>query len=237
GWGVDAQPAPGPSEAFPPDAPPTDEYGVYPEFYIPAFHFPHPVTGRPPQYPEDDPAAGKAVGFAETGETNADVNLESDVAGLESRLVAAEERVRRSLGYDAVENLLGAYAFYLDECELRDAAALFSESGEVRIADGAPQRGLERITAALEAAHCPAGRTDGAITLHHVTQPVIGLADDGATARFTARVWEVHVSSGDESFYRGGRLEGEARYGDGRWKLSGLRTLYVWTAPIVADPL
>ena len=52
GWAKDAQPAPGPSREFPPDRPPTETYEIYPRFHIAPFHFDHPVTGRPPQYPE-----------------------------------------------------------------------------------------------------------------------------------------------------------------------------------------
>src|SRR5690606_13546464 len=125
------------------------------------------------------------------------------LADWEARLVAAEARVQRTLGYDAVENLIGAFAFYLDECMIPDAAALFAEAGGIRIADGVPGVGSEGITNTLLSAHCPASRRDEDMTLHHVSQPVIMLADDGATASFAARLWEVHVSIDDESFYRG----------------------------------
>ena len=52
GWAKDAQPAPGPSREFPPDRPPTETYEIYPRFHIAPLHFDHPVTGRPPQYPD-----------------------------------------------------------------------------------------------------------------------------------------------------------------------------------------
>ena len=52
GWAKDAQPAPGPSREFPPDRPSTETYEIYPRFHIAPLHFDHPVTGRPPQYPE-----------------------------------------------------------------------------------------------------------------------------------------------------------------------------------------
>src|SRR5215475_8663403 len=52
GWAKDAQRAPGPSREFPPDRPPTQTYEIYPRFHIAPLHFNHPVTGRPPQYPE-----------------------------------------------------------------------------------------------------------------------------------------------------------------------------------------
>lgn len=232
GWGADARPAPGPSEAFPPDAPPTEQYGVYPQFHIPAFHFAHPVTGRPPQYPEGDPAANNEIGFADVEPPGGGVDAEPSLEVLQSTLAEAEAAAHRSRGYDAVENLIDAYAYYVDECMTADAAALFIDEGEIRIGDGARGTGLERIASALSAA-CPADRSAGDITLHHVTQPVIDVAEDGSTAQFAARLWEVHVAADDEDYYRGGVVEGEARYEDGRWKLTVLETRYVWTAPIV----
>jgi len=68
---------------------------VYPEFHIRAFHLVHPVTGRPPQYPEGDPAIEKDVGFAEARESSTYRDAASDVAALRARLVAAEEPIPR----------------------------------------------------------------------------------------------------------------------------------------------
>src|SRR6187399_2123019 len=52
GWGKDAQPAPGPSKTVPPDRPSSETYEIFPRFHIAPLHFDHPVTGRPPQYPD-----------------------------------------------------------------------------------------------------------------------------------------------------------------------------------------
>ena len=35
------------SEDLPPDEPPSEVYEDFPDIYIPAFHYPHPVTGKP----------------------------------------------------------------------------------------------------------------------------------------------------------------------------------------------
>jgi hypothetical protein len=237
GWGADAKAAPGPSEQAPPDEPPSEQYGVYPEFHIPAFHFAHPVTGRAPQYPDGDPAAARSVGFEEwelddAAGSGAVADRGTDIATLESSVAAAEARAQRALAVDAVENLISAYAFYLDECMTLEAAALFAEGGEVRIGGGDDARANKDIANALEAAYCPATRQAGEVTLHHVAQPGIAIASDGATARFSAQLWEIDVSSGSADDYRGGRLTGEARYEAGQWKLTLMMSRYDWTAAV-----
>lgn len=56
GWTRSAIPAEGPSALFPPDQPPSEVYRSFPSNYIPAFSFPHPVTGEPIEVvqPRDD---------------------------------------------------------------------------------------------------------------------------------------------------------------------------------------
>ncbi len=53
GWAESAIQSPGPSDALPPDRPPTVEYGEYPVYFAPPFHYPNPVTGAPVQYREE----------------------------------------------------------------------------------------------------------------------------------------------------------------------------------------
>jgi hypothetical protein len=43
---VGGRPAPLPSADLPPDLPATEDYASYPDVYLPAYHFKHPVTGR-----------------------------------------------------------------------------------------------------------------------------------------------------------------------------------------------
>jgi len=236
GWAADAQAAPGPSAELPPDLSPTEQYGIYPEFHIPAFHFAHPVTGRPPQYPEGDPASGRDSGPVFSARVAPAVSEDFDLTALQSALATTETRVQRSLAVDAVENLVNAYAYYLDECATGEAALLFAEGGAVRTDDGATGNGRENIANLLQSAYCPSSRRDGDLSLHHVTQPVIEIADDGSTATFISRLWEVHTSNETPDFYRGGMLEGEARYESGRWQLFVLGTRYLWNAPVDAGP-
>jgi hypothetical protein len=50
GWATSAFPAPAASETLPPDRPPTVVYENYPTYFVPPFHYPNPVTGKPVQY-------------------------------------------------------------------------------------------------------------------------------------------------------------------------------------------
>jgi SnoaL-like domain len=110
GWAKDAQPAPGPSRDFPPDRPPTTTYEIYPRFHIAPLHFDHPVTGRPPQYPEGTIAAPHAA----SPTRNAPTPVKS-AAALASLLAASELSLERSKAYHASENLVTAYGYQLDE--------------------------------------------------------------------------------------------------------------------------
>jgi hypothetical protein len=111
GWAKDAQPAPGPSKAFPPDKPTTEKYEIYPRFHIAPLHFNHPVTGRAPQYP-----AGVVSALGRT--TRADpstVKTARTAAAVESLLTATERSLARSKAYHASENVTTAYGYAMDD--------------------------------------------------------------------------------------------------------------------------
>jgi hypothetical protein len=58
GWHRAPQPALGPLRELPPDLPPSVVYRSFPSFFLPPFHYAHPVTGRPVAW--DNPPAGDA---------------------------------------------------------------------------------------------------------------------------------------------------------------------------------
>jgi hypothetical protein len=53
GWAKSAIPAPVASDKIPPDRPPSVAYQNYPTYFVPPFHYPNPVTGKPVQYREE----------------------------------------------------------------------------------------------------------------------------------------------------------------------------------------
>jgi len=46
GWDQGGDPPPGPIPGFPPDRPTTETYGLYPDVYVPPYHYKNPVTGK-----------------------------------------------------------------------------------------------------------------------------------------------------------------------------------------------
>jgi hypothetical protein len=46
GWDQGGDPPPGPIKDFPPDQPTTDNYTLYPDVFVPPYHYKNPVTGR-----------------------------------------------------------------------------------------------------------------------------------------------------------------------------------------------
>lgn len=109
GWARDAQPAPEPSRAFPPDRPSTGPYAIFPRFHIAPFHFDHPVTGRAPQYPE-----GTATAVRRPTAAQAQTAVKT-AAALAALVTATERSLARSSAYYASENAISAHGFSLDE--------------------------------------------------------------------------------------------------------------------------
>ena len=155
GWAKDAQPAPGPSREFPPDRPPTETYEIYPRFHIAPLHFDHPVTGRPPQYPEGTKsvsASAKATADKPrppTAPRNTAPAVTS-AAALASLLAATERSVERSKAYHASENLATAYGYYIDEFAWDETADIFSRDGWKELSYVGTYVGRERIRQSLK---------------------------------------------------------------------------------------
>jgi hypothetical protein len=235
GWAQDAQPAPGPSRAFPPDRPPTETYEIYPRFHIAPLHFDHPVTGRPPQYPQGTEASVVASGFLTTVASAKVVSRTSapplkNAAALASLIAATERSVERSKAYHASENLATAYGYYIDAFAWDETADIFSKDGWKELSYVGTYVGRERIRQSLKRRY-PAGKPPNFLTLHQIVQPVIHVSADARSAKIRARLFQLGGPTGGEGSWISGIYENTSVDEDGTWKLSGLDLDYVWNAP------
>ena len=224
GWAKSAEPMSGPSEAFPPDRPPTVVYHSYPQFFIAPFHFPHPVTGRAPQYPPGY-AAGD-MGFP--GEAMRPTELAETIAELDARLAAIERQLDAAASYEAAENLINALSYYLDERMWDAAAQLFASDGRAEVPGVGVYIGRERLREALNTLY--GGRQGGVFEFHQVVQPVIHPSPDGGETRIRARLAEIDVFDEADDFYVAAVYEGRVRKEEDSWKLAALDLHHTWAA-------
>jgi SnoaL-like domain len=229
GWAKDAQPAPGPSREYPPDRPPTETYEIYPRFHIAPLHFDHPVTGRPPQYPEGIRLGGQALPAAAAAGKPAPAVVKTEAA-LASLLAATELSVERSKAYHASENLATAYGYYIDEFAWDETADIFSRDGSKELSYVGTYVGRERIRQSLKLRY-PNPKSPDFLTLHQVVQPVIHVSADARTAKIRARLFQMGGPSGGEGSWVSGIYENTSVDEGGTWKLSGMDLDYVWRAP------
>ncbi len=208
GWAKSAKPAPGPSKEFPPDRPPTASYEIYPKFAVAPFHFDNPVTGKPPQYPEQVPSVARPTAAAAAALRGPAIR---NAADLEAHLADVERTISEAEAYDAAENLIGAYGYYLDESP-SDVAGLFARG-------------------AREEVQARALAPEGIIFVNQILQPVIDLALDGKSAKVRARLLDLGGTSGGPGYWISGSFEGQIVSEQGRWKFQTAGSTPAWTAP------
>jgi hypothetical protein len=224
GWAVDAIPAPGESKDFPPDRSSMQTCASYPDVCYVAFHYANPVTGKPVRYPAGmvtqvqsiDPSVNssrEAVAVADSS------SMDSIVAALETRLEAA-------MAVDAVENLNSSYGYYIDESAWDNMADTFARTGSKEITGVGVYVGPERIRKVLNLRGPRGGRTPDFFTIHQLTQPVIHISADGASAKARMRLFQCGGNAdGSSGSWIGGIYENTAVKENGEWKF-GVQDLH-----------
>jgi hypothetical protein len=151
----------------------------------------------------------------------------SGLEALQAEVAALRTQVQRSEDHLAILNLQSIYGYYVDKSQWDQAADLFSKDATLEIAGRGLFTGQDRIREYL---HQLGPLEYGKLFNHTQLQPVVHVADDGASARARWR-----------SFMQVGHLGKEARWGDavyeneyvkeeGIWKISKLHsfiTFYV----------
>jgi triacylglycerol lipase len=217
GWADDAQPVPGMSTTLPPDRPPTEVYAIYPKAYVPPYHYRNAVTGEPPHYPKvGGPDPGHAAAALMPVQKQAHPTPVKDIEGV---LSAAEREIDRARDYDEVENLEGAYGYYLDKNLWNPLADLFSRDGSIELAQRGVYRGQDHVRAFLLKVfgRGQEGPVAGRLGNHIQVQPVIDIAPDGQTAKVRVRLLQ-QMSLGGRASLGGAVYENEAVKEDGVWK-------------------
>jgi hypothetical protein len=212
GWAKSAKPAPGPSKPFPPDRPPTVSYEIFPKFAVAPFHFDNPVTGKPPQYPEAALSASKlTMALTKIAAAVPSRPTIRNAAELEAGLGEVERSIAAAEAYDAAENLIGAYGYYLDESP-GNVASLFAQ--------GLPNEPGARALA-----------SEGTIFVNQILQPVIDVAPDGNGAKVRARRLDLGGTSAGPGYWTAGTFEGQIASEQGVWRFQTARSSTRWSAP------
>lgn len=86
---------------------------------------------------------------------------------------------------EAIRDLLARYTYAGDRGRVAELAACFAEDGTFEF-PGASARGPAEVAASLSGGAAMPGRT---FVRHHITNPLIDLAGDTATARSYFAVW------------------------------------------------
>ena len=208
----------------------SEVYEIYPKGYFPPLHFVNPVTGRPTQYPEGAPAAKMDAAVLAFATAKPPAAKPRSAAEVRAGLAATEVQLRRAIGNDAVENLIGAYGYAMDEYAWDDVTALMTDNAVLAL-DGEPaQAGRAKARGFLRARFGDDGMPEGQLLNHLVFQPVIQVSADGRSARIRARLFEMSGKAGGEGMWGAGLYEDEAVLEGDRWKLRSVRLTRTWSA-------
>jgi hypothetical protein len=207
GWAKDAKSAPEASREFSPDFPPTEDYGIYPKMYYPRFHYPNPVTQAPVQYPLPTATAMQPVNSGPGSSSIPPLQrLPGNMKELAQQLTVLETQVQTSIAYDAIENLVNAHGYYLDDSRTDELQRLFNGIVDLR--------SLSTV--------------DMGPAIHQTVQPLIEVAADGESATLRARLLSVGGKAGE---FVSGTYDGRATSIDGSWKLRNLELRQSWSSP------
>jgi len=154
----------------------------------------------------------------------------SAFAAASTELGETQRRLRRSVGYDAVENVASAYGDYLDDFQSTEMGALFAPQGFKVSAFAGYYVGGDKIARAARTVFGPPPVTRPGISYHWRIQPVIAVAEDGRSANLRVRLFQPRTSKevsrvGDfyAAGFHGGMYHDQAVLGeDGVWQMWNL---------------
>jgi hypothetical protein len=221
GWGKSALPAPKPSQAFPPDRPPSIAYEAYPKIYTPALHFNNISTGKPTQYAPGTPVT------APQAASSASPAGAADAKPRDAQIAVAERQVQRVMDFNEIDNLQSAYGYYSEKSLWPDIAALFTEDGVLEIDGTHSNKGHDGVLAFLKASG-PEGPQKGVLNSQLQLQPVIHVAADGRTAKIRSRLLQLTRDARGRPMWGAGVYENDLVKENGTWKFKRLHLYRTW---------
>ncbi len=247
GWMAGPRPAAKSSDRIPPDRPPSEVYGAFPEVYVPPFHYTHPVTGSaietaPSATRSPDPVfqsiprtagalrAGSSLAAGDSSAAAAADSFTPDARALAARVTSAARILEQLEDERAIENLQRSYGYFVDKALWTQAAELFADDGTLEIGGRGVFRGRERVLQYLRWLE-PQGLATGKLFEHIQLQPIVSVAPGGGAAqgrwRFFAQVGEYQKYA----MWGLGTYENEYVKVNGIWQLKTLHSFFRMYSP------
>jgi hypothetical protein len=220
------------SKILPPDAPPTDDHGWWPETYLPPFHFANPVATYVPTAagtaaPATKPATAVVPALVPVLPTPTPVH---DVKELGQQVAMTAAEIARLEAENAIENLQGIFGFYYDKNLWQQAADVFTDDATFEWGGSGVYVGKAHILAYLQSLGAE-GPQEGVLNDQMQLQPIVTVAADGLTAKGRWHLFSQEATHGVEHFWGTGVYENEYRFEAGVWKLSKLKLYSTMLTP------
>jgi hypothetical protein len=188
------------SKTLPPDRPPTEQYGVWPDVYVPPFHY----SPTPPKRSELLTASGA-------------LDSDASIAALQSAVGQLAHRLQRARDTDEIENLVSMYGYYLDKQQWDAITELFAEDSSMEISQRGIYLGKKSIRRAFEL-FGPQNIEKDHVHNHIQMQPLITVAADGKRAWVRSRALSMLGTYKQVGVWGDGVYENEMVKENGVWR-------------------
>ena len=189
------------SKQLPPDRPPSESYGVWPNVYVPPFHYRNPVS----------PAMAPLT-------IDASQTEEPAIGALQTALTQLQHRIQLVHDRDEVENVVSMYGYYLDKQQWDLLTDLFDEDATMEISQRGVYVGHKGVRRALEL-FGPQNIEQDHLHNHLQLQPLITIAPDGQRAWVRSRALSELGTYNRVGVWGDGVYENELVKVNGVWKI------------------
>ncbi len=220
------------SDIFPPDLPPTTDFGSWPETFLPPFHFSNPVAtyekdgSTPLRYSETPVPKSAPTDILPSKYQNSDSN-EQDILVKDVQVIEGEIELLEA--ENEIENLQRAFGFYFDKKLWTLATDLFTDDASVEIGGDGVYIGKTRILKYFRTFGTE-GPEEGILNDHMQLQPVIHVISD-TEAKGRWHHFSQEAVAGKNHFWGIGIYENEYRKENGVWKISKLHLYSTMRTP------